>query len=732
MAWKNLIKTDQNGRCTCLKYVLAALMLLLLVLIWPLSLLKITDPYINNRLLKQEGDYSYFYVSGGEYLTTVIKGKGAYVEKAAIRLRFQEQVPEDASLNAYMFDSQGSVVLDQHISIYPKPENDIYEISFDLELGKDSEYQFILAPESDFTVGVYCQQYTSEPAVYLQSTDLSLFELLKTVSMILQICVWICGLLFIAMLLVGDKIKNLKSGTDKLDACSIDVNKSFIIVPSLVSFLGLIIYGQYLFDYNSDSIKGLSVGIVLIIALTIMAFLCTFVRRYELIIAGFVIFIVGCIFLITFPEGMIPDEKNHFLRAFSLAFGNFQAIKISDTSVGGILPRALQEFNDPSVVIDFNDCDYYDFINTSLYSPICYLPQIIGIRVALLFTTHIHTVFMTARWFGFIGAFVLYMLALYLVPVGRNFMLVLMMLPMALQEMIGVTSDSMTNAFSFLFVAIVLRVIADNRKISTGKLAVITILGTFIGMCKLVYIPLWIIMFLIPYDLIKEGDGTLDAATAKKDVLKTRAKYAIMFGIPLLFCVVTNSILGKNLVPVSENVDAKAQIIYVLTHIPTMIMVVIRTIVTSTSQWFHEMTGDFLGGLNIRTLPAVTMILLLLIYISARDMKPAKAFSTTKAKWIFGITFFTGFFMILGTLYVSWTTVGYYIIRGIQGRYYIAMLPALGLFIGSMYSGKSMSSENDLIKCDGNNKSGIIVYLYILLIINMIVIVDVYKYLAVN
>ena len=732
MTCKNLIKTDQNGRIACLKYVFAALMLICLVLIWPLSLLKITDPYINNRLLKQEGDYSYFFVSGGDYLTTVIKGKGTYVEKAAIRLRFQEQVPEDAMLNAYIFDSQGNVVVDQHISIYPKPENDIYEIPFDLELGKNSEYQFILAPESDFTVGVYCVQHTSEPAVYLQSTDSFLQRSLKTASVILQICVWICGLLFIVMILWGDRLKILSGKAPNIDVCSTVENGPVAAIPALVSFLGLLMYGQYLFDYNSDSIKGLSVGIVLIIVLTILAFLCTFVRKNDHIIVGFVIFTVGCIFLLTFPEGMIPDEKNHFLRAFSLAFGNFQAEKFSDISVGGILPKAVQDFTNPGAILDFNDCEAFDFKNTSLYSPICYLPQIIGIRVALLFTSHIHTVFMTARWFGFICAFILYMLALYFMPIGRRFMIVIMMLPMAMQEMVGVTSDSMTNAFSFLFVALVLRVIADNRKISVGKLVAITILGTFIGMCKLVYIPLWIIMLLIPYELIKEGNETGDAAVVKKDALKTKLKYAAMFGIPFVFCIVTNSILGKNLVPVGENVDAKAQIIYVLTHIPTMIMVVIRTIVNSTFQWFHEMTGDFLGGLNIRTLSAVTMILLLLIYISARDMKLTKEFATTKAKWIFGMTFFTGFFMILGTLYVSWTTVGYYIIRGIQGRYFIAMLPALGLFIGSLYSGKGVNTESDLIGSDEKNKSGIIVYLYILLIINMIVIVDIYKYLAVN
>ena len=159
--------TDQKRNKFFWRYVFAAIIFLMLILIWPLSLLKITDPYVNNRLLKQEGDYSYFYVSSGEYLTTVIKGNGELVPNVAIRLRFQEEVPENASMEAYVFDSEGNVVIDQHISIFPRPENDIYEIPFDLELGKDRSYQFVLAPESDFTIGVYCSNGTSEPAVLL-------------------------------------------------------------------------------------------------------------------------------------------------------------------------------------------------------------------------------------------------------------------------------------------------------------------------------------------------------------------------------------------------------------------------------------------------------------------------------------------------------------------------------------------------------------------------------------
>lgn len=717
-------KTSNN---ISMRYFFATLMFVVLTLIWPLSLLKIEDPYVNNRLLKQEGEYSYFYVSSGEYLTTVIKGNGIYVDKAAIRLRFQGQVPDDAVLHAYMFDSEGNIVVDQYISIFPRPENDIYEIPFEIDMGTDAEYQFILAPETDFTIGVYCYQKTSEPAVLLQNSSRELSETIIRVSLILKICLWLCGILFIFMMLFGDKLSIVCRSN----------NTTTCFVPALVSFIGLIVYGQYLFDYNSESVKGLKTGAVLIIALTIMAFLSVFARKYKLLIAGLVIFTVGCIYLTTMPCGMVPDEMNHFYRAFSLSFGNFQAVKFSDVSVGGVLPRAIQYFADPDVVLDFSDTVSFDFKNTSLYSPICYLPQIIGIRVSLLFTSHIHTVFMTARWCGFIGAFLLYMLALYYTPAGKEFMFVVMMLPMTMQEMIGITSDAMTNAIAFLFVAVVLKIVVDNRKISRKEIISLIVLGSCIGVCKLVYVPLLLMLFLIPKELFKNDSSDNKQNNSKKIIDKSGIAYLSVFLIPLIVCAVINIILGQNLVPVGENVDAGLQIKFVLMNIPETIMISIRTLVNGLAQWLCEMTGDFLGGLNIRTLPAVTLILFFTLYISAREMYLPIKLRTNRSMWIYGITFFAGLVIILAMLYVSWTTIGYYIIRGIQGRYYIAFLPVLGLFIASLYSERgNVSSVTDINEKSGdvysNRHKSIIVEVYILLMLNMIVIVDIYKYLTVN
>ncbi|PWT26168.1 DUF2142 domain-containing protein [Butyrivibrio fibrisolvens] len=706
----------QNKNNNIFRYIAAGIIFLLLVLIWPLSLFQTTDSDINNRLLKEDDSYTYYYLSSGEYITTVLKGDGSYIDNGAVRLRFQGQVPQDACMHYYMYDPEGNMVVDQHIDLFERPENDVYQIPFGIVMDKGAGYQFIIAPDNDFTVGVYCLGESTEPAVVMHSSDQISSTTPVAVSGILKLCIWICGLLCIGML-IGSAVFESKAK----NSCLFDT-KAFI--PAILSLLSIIVYGQYLFDHNIESGEGLIKGAFFVVIITIMAFMCIFAGRFKLLIYGFLILAVGSIYILTFPAGSIPDEVNHFYRAFSLAFGNLQSVKFSDTSVGSVLPTAIQALSDPEAVFDFADTAQIDFNNTSLYAPVCYIPQIIGIRIALLFTGNVYSVFMTARWAGFIGAFILYMFALYIIPAGRELLFAVMMLPMTIQEMTGVTSDGMTNAIAFLFIALVLKKAVSDSDLSKKDLVLITILGTLVGMCKIVYIVLLILLLLIPVGNTS-GEGN-DHHSKKSD--NSRFTYGIMFGIPVIMCLISNVFFGQNLVSNGENMEAGAQIKYVLTHIPATIMTVIRSTIEYGMQWIGEMTGDYLGQLNIRTLPVVTLVLVIVLIVSSKNIRLPKELRSVKAIWIYGLISVFGFLLILGSIYATWNTVGDFLIRGIQGRYFLTILPVFGMFIAAL-SSKGVNDDND----------GQLSYFYdyhigsyILLVINMLVIVDVYTYIIMN
>ena len=53
---------------------------------------------------------------------------------------------------------------------------------------------------------------------------------------------------------------------------------------------------------------------------------------------------------------------------------------------GNYLPSAIEEFENEMAEIDENDTKAVEFGNTALYAPVSYLPQVIGIKIADLFT----------------------------------------------------------------------------------------------------------------------------------------------------------------------------------------------------------------------------------------------------------------------------------------------------------------------------------------------------------
>ena len=152
---------------------------------------------------------------------------------------------------------------------------------------------------------------------------------------------------------------------------------------------------------------------------------------------------------------MIPDETAHFWRAFEISIGGFVSEPIGN-SFGAVLPRAVINCHDRTAVIDWKDMVEHAFPESSLYSPVSYLPQSVGILLARCFTGRVCILYYAGRLFNFITAFILSLLALKKIPFGRKILFVILCMPMTLQEMISLAPDAFVNSMSFAVIAFVL------------------------------------------------------------------------------------------------------------------------------------------------------------------------------------------------------------------------------------------------------------------------------------
>lgn len=674
----------------------AGAILLILLCIWPLQIFKTADINYSNRLLKDESSYTFDYLSQGNNLSVIWTGKGQKVDKAAIRLRFQGEVTANTTFHCCVYDSVGNVVADPYIQTLPRTEGDVYEFQIGKVLEEGQPYQFTITLDQGPDVGVFCMEGTENPAVILfeSGEQCVISGALSNFAIAENICLWALGL-FMAGILLFAKTEGESTVVKKL-------------LPSGMAFLFLLIYGQYLTDHNMEAASAMHTGIFLMICFVVLAALESFCAQHRFLIMGTMLLAVGSVYLVSMPLGMVPDEANHFYRAFALSFGNLfsQVFDVQTAQIGAVLPVSIKNFGDLSAVFDFSDTTQVSFNNTSLYSPVCYLPQMFGIRIALLFTQNVHAVFLAARWAGFLTAFLLGMLTLYLMPYGREVLFLIMLLPMSLQEMTGVTSDCMTNALAFLFTAYVLHCLAKGESVSRRSAVCLTALASCIGLCKIVYVVLILLLLLLPVETQQKG--------------KTVLVRGWMLGIPAVLCLLSNSLFGQNLVSYGDQMNAAEQVKFVLTHVPDTIMTVVRSTLEYGGQWIMETTGDYLGELDIRTLPLITIVLVLLLLAAAlRTPVPSYMQSKQTRRLLGGICLLV-FLLTLGSIYVTWNIVGDYMIRGIQGRYFLTVLPVFLLWIGlwSRQETKAAFHKEQVITGD-----------LLLMLMNMLVISDVYRYL---
>jgi predicted membrane protein DUF2142 len=205
------------------------------------------------------------------------------------------------------------------------------------------------------------------------------------------------------------------------------------------------------------------------------------------------------------PPMQSRDEGRHFLRAAQIAHGHFMSqIDPVSGEAGGILPIAESEFVRDKMSTDFlrsedglrtiparlaaldlaargqapsSEQRFAAFPGATIYSPALYLPQILGIRAAALFSNKVYIFFYSARVLNAMTAVILVFLALYLAPTHHHLLLIPAVLPMSLYQFSSVSSDASIIALSVLFVALCIRFLdVDGFSIRAGLLVCVFLL----------------------------------------------------------------------------------------------------------------------------------------------------------------------------------------------------------------------------------------------------------------
>jgi uncharacterized membrane protein len=215
------------------------------------------------------------------------------------------------------------------------------------------------------------------------------------------------------------------------------------------------------------------------------------------------------------PPLQVADEQCHFIRTASLLNGQLLPVRGPAGEYGlKVASRLLQDGSllfgrtpfhperryDRSLIATIRARPVHDgpdvltrsCPNTSLFSPVGYAPQLVGIGVARLCRASTPVMVWAGRLANLCLFVLTTILALRLLSARGDVLLVLALMPMTLFQAASLSADAVLNALSFLFVAYTVRLL-QCECLRVGQVGRLLLIGVAIGLIKTAYAPLTLV-----------------------------------------------------------------------------------------------------------------------------------------------------------------------------------------------------------------------------------------------
>ncbi len=394
----------------------------------------------------------------------------------------------------------------------------------------------------------------------------------------------------------------------------------------------------------------------------------------------------GSIMLFLTPPMQVPDESAHFYRAYQLAEGGIIANK-KDGMTGGHLPSSLRNFKQKFDILAFNperkvgkglygkmlgqelfphQRKFLAFEVAALYSPVPYVPQVIGIWLGASFNSSPIVLMWLGRAFNLLFSAGIIYLAIRLAPAYRWVFVLVAMMPMTLFQKASLSPDAMTNALALLFTALVLRYALTKTPINFYALLTV---GIMLALSKSAYLVLFLLLFLIPaekYGGIKRY-FSINTAIAGAGVLATSLW-------SILVSVIYTPFSGRS------NIDPSAQLAHILSDVGGFMSLVWDDLTVNLGKYLTGMVGQ-LGWLDT-PMPEwfIFFYVTSVIVIALLDAR-CRTVITWQSKTLLFLVTGLGVLLVATLLYLSAEPVASTNIISIQGRYFIPLLTVMLLLL---------------------------------------------------
>lgn len=412
--------------------------------------------------------------------------------------------------------------------------------------------------------------------------------------------------------------------------------------------------------------------------------------------------IFGVIFVFIIPPFQAPDEDSHFKKAYQVSIGEFYP-KVKNNTIGNYFPKEmLMYINDKLGYIGDRDRKYtysslvsdqytkmnyddksFNNYSTATITPIAYVVPALGIvfskMCARIFGLEaINTAYMLyfARFFSLLFSIFLLYMSIKITPVFKRTFSIVCLNPMTLFLCSVISYDNLLISLTTLALAIILKIIYDNKlkEIPKRYIITLTLIGIVLLSVKVIYFFMYILLFLIPIEKFGDKKRKLKLALVMIGIILF---FTVLFKLPNILCKVTPS--GGNL--------TSKQIHFILTNPIKFLSILFNNILDQRFFQLSSMVGIFglIDTYNPFVIICLTYIWAILVALSDGICEKIQIKPIFKIFIILYSLFII--FAVYSAMYISWTPkisgnkIGTSYISGVQGRYFIPIIiPVLLLF----------------------------------------------------
>lgn len=393
--------------------------------------------------------------------------------------------------------------------------------------------------------------------------------------------------------------------------------------------------------------------------------------------------ILGIAFMLVITPHSAPDEEYHYRCAYKYSnyfVGQWENVYEWDKSAynySGYNPHHNVSSGYIRLVEDLGDRSLQEGVvelpgtYTSVFFPL-YIAQGLGIAVARVFNGNFIITYYMGRLFNLLFYSLCVYLAVKRTPKFKLLLGLVSLVPMALQQAASYSYDAFINGISLVLIASILKAIYEEGQLSMKDYLWILVSGMLLCPTKIVYFVILFLTFAIP---VQRFGNIRKKIIGVSMIILMGLMLIGMSGFAESVTEITSSVRETN-----WEGEYDYTIGFVFTEPIETIRIFLNTLKVEGIDWALCSIGYFLSAQSLSVSKMISISFILILFFAAAQSRNGTEIVSLRTINIWERTLFliipcAVLVLVMLSMFLAWTSNTSNVIQGIQGRYFIPIIP---------------------------------------------------------